>query len=81
MAGSPAEKAGVQPGDVIQRFNGRPITDTRALRSRVAETDIGGKAELTLLRKGQEITLTATVSEAPAGAPSIPPRPSTPAKP
>jgi serine protease Do len=81
MPGSPAEKAGLQPGDVIQRFNGRPVTDTRALRSRVAETDIGGKAELTILRKGQQIAITATVSEAPAGAQSMPPRPSTPAKP
>jgi serine protease Do len=81
MPGSPAEKAGVQPGDVIQRFNGRPVTDTRALRTRVAETDIGGAAELTILRKGQEITLTATVSEAPVTAPPIAPRPSAPGKP
>jgi len=81
MAGSPAEKAGLQPGDVIQRFNGRPITDTRALRSRVAETEIGGKAELTVLRKGQQIAVTATVSEAPAAAPPSTPHPSTPARP
>jgi len=81
MPGSPAEKAGLQPGDVIQRFNGRPVKDTRALRSRLGETDIGGKAELTILRKGQLITITATVSEAPAGTPAIPPRPSAPLKP
>jgi serine protease Do len=81
MPGSPAEKAGLQPGDVIQRFDGRPISDIRALHSRVAETDIGVKAELIVLRKGQVMTITATVSEAPAVAPSIPQRPSTPAKP
>ena len=81
VPGSPAEKAGVQPMDVIQRFNGRSITDTRALRSRVAETDIGGKAELTILRKGQQINVTALVSETPAGAPPVPPRPPAPAKP
>ena len=79
--GSPAEKAGVQPRDVIRRFNGHPITDTRALRSRVAETDIGGKAELTIWRKGQEIVMTAIVSEMPAGATNPPPRPPAPAKP
>jgi serine protease Do len=81
VSGSPAEKAGVQPRDVIQRFNGHPITDTRALRSRVAETDIGGKAELTIFRNGQQIVVTAIVSETPAGTATTPPRPSIPPRP
>jgi serine protease Do len=81
MAGSPAANAGIQPGDVILRFNGRAITDIRSLRSRVAETDIGAKAELTVLRQGQERTITAIVTETPPGAPTIPPQPSTPARP
>ena len=65
LPGSPAEKAGLHPGDVIRRLNGSPITDIPALRSRVAETDIGAKAELVILRKGEELTLTAIVTETP----------------
>ena len=64
-AGSPAEKAGLQPRDIVRGFNGRAITDIQALRSRVAETDLGQKVALTVLRQGQELTLTAEIVEAP----------------
>src|SRR6185295_12567820 len=43
LAGSPAEKAGLQPGDVIRRFNGRPVHDIVFLRARVAELDMHTK--------------------------------------
>jgi serine protease Do len=63
--GSPAEKAGLQQYDIVRRFNGREIDDILALRSRVAETDLGQKVELVVIRGGQEITLTAEIVEAP----------------
>ncbi len=65
-AGSPAEKAGLQPRDIVRRFNGREIDDILALRSRVAETEIGQKVQLTVIRDGREVTLTAEIVEAPA---------------
>ncbi len=66
LPGSPAEKAGVQPRDVIRRFNGRAVADVYALRERLAETDLPMKVELGILRAGREQTLTAEVIEAPA---------------
>jgi serine protease Do len=63
--GSPADKAGLQAGDIVRKFNGREIDDILALRSRVAETDIGQKVELVVMREGQEVKLTAEIVEAP----------------
>ncbi|MCA3562060.1 MAG: DegQ family serine endoprotease [Aestuariivirga sp.] len=60
-AGGPAEKAGLQPGDIIVEFNGRPVTAMRDLPKIVAETPIGEKAPLKVLRKGKEVALTAEV--------------------
>lgn len=57
----PAEAAGIQPGDVIIEFNGRAITSMRDLPKIVAETPIGGKVPVKVLRKGEELSLTAEV--------------------
>lgn len=65
--GSPAENAGLQRGDIVRKFNGRAITDILALRSRVAETDVGHKVELTISRGGEELVLSAEIVEAPLG--------------
>ena len=62
---SPAAAAGVQPGDVVRTFNGRRVADALALRSRLAETDIGTDVELGIVRGGQQITLHAKIAEAP----------------
>jgi serine protease Do len=51
--GSPAASAGIQPGDVIVAFDGRPIDNMRSLPRAVAATDIGKRVDLELLRKGQ----------------------------
>lgn len=73
--GSPAEKAGVKTGDVVVRFNGKPIEDTQNLRNLVAATDPGAKAELVVNRDGKEKTLTVTVGELPeSGTSSARPR-------
>ncbi|MFA6900662.1 MAG: PDZ domain-containing protein, partial [Desulfurivibrionaceae bacterium] len=50
--GSPAEKAGIKPGDVIVEFNGKEIAQVSMLPNLVAETPVGSKAEVTLFRKG-----------------------------
>jgi serine protease Do len=57
----PAEKAGIQAGDVIVEFNGSPVNTMRDLPKIVAETPIGNKVPLKVLRKGEEVTLTAEV--------------------
>jgi serine protease Do len=67
VPGSPADKAGLKPGDMILRFNGRAVPDKIFFRSRVAEVDLHTKVQLTILREGQEQTLTVEIIEAPAG--------------
>ncbi|MDW8343594.1 MAG: DegQ family serine endoprotease [Verrucomicrobiae bacterium] len=58
---SPAEKAGLQPGDVILRYRDRPVQDTRELRNAVAATAPGTRAELVIWRDGQERKIAVTV--------------------
>jgi serine protease Do len=50
---SPAARAGVQPGDVIQSVDGKKIHDPRALALDVAQIKPGSEASLDLLRDGE----------------------------
>ena len=68
LPGSPAEKAGLKPRDIVQTVNKRPIRDTLSLRGQVAESDIGARLELGIIRDGKEQTVTAVIAEAPAEA-------------
>lgn len=49
----PAEKAGIQIGDIILKFNGKDITNYRKLSRIVASTPIGQKVEIELMSKGK----------------------------
>jgi serine protease Do len=71
--GTPAAKAGLQPGDVITEFNGRKVPDSRQLRLWVSQTPPNTKATFKLLREGKERTVTTTLGELPtevAGGPA-----------
>ena len=59
----PAEKAGIRRGDVILAYQGKEITSSRDLPIRVAETPVGTRAEIKILRDGQEKTLTTEIAE------------------
>jgi len=72
LPGSPAEKAGLQPGDVIRSVNGRAMHDKFMLRSALGEIDVHTKVQLAIIHEGQEQTVTAEIVEAPAGLPSKP---------
>lgn len=54
---SPAAQAGIQYGDVIVSFNGRPVRDAIDLRNRIAETEPGREVSVGIRRQGREITL------------------------
>jgi serine protease Do len=60
---SPAEKAGLKVGDVIVKYQGKPVADTRELRNAVAATAPGTKAELTVIRDGKERKFTVTIGK------------------
>lgn len=61
--GSPAGKAGVEPGDVILKFNGTEIARSSELPPLVADVLPGRKATLDVWHKGKSQTLTVTVGE------------------
>ncbi len=67
IKGSPAEKAGVKRGDVIVEYEGKKVKDTHALPRMVAETKVGTKAELEVIRSGNKKTLTVAIGEMPEG--------------
>jgi Do/DeqQ family serine protease len=53
--GSPAADAGVIPGDVILKIDGREVADGQNLRFRLATLSVGATITLTLVRGGREI--------------------------
>jgi len=63
--GDPAEKAGIQKGDVITAVNGEKITTTRELSSKIANVPVGEKTRITIIRNGEERTLSVVVAKYP----------------
>jgi serine protease Do len=59
----PAEKAGIQSGDVILRFDGKDVTDMRRLPRIVAETAVGKSVRVEVWRRNQAIILDAMLGE------------------
>jgi serine protease Do len=63
VPGGPADKAGVEQGDIIVQYNGNKVDDVTKLRNMVAATSPGDSAKLTVLRKNKEIELSMTVGD------------------
>jgi serine protease Do len=61
--GSPAEKAGVEPGDVILRFNGQPVDHSVDLPTLVADAAPGSTQKLDVMRHGSAKSLNVVVGE------------------
>jgi len=64
LPGSAAEGAGLQPGDVIVKFDGKPVVGAGELSAMVGEATPGEKAKLEILRKGESRELVATLGAA-----------------
>ena len=54
---SPAEKAGIKPGDVSLDFNGNEVTEMRKLPRLVAETKVNSKSNVTIWRNEKKKSL------------------------
>ncbi|MES9959837.1 MAG: DegQ family serine endoprotease [Sedimenticola sp.] len=65
LPGSPAEKAGLQQGDVILTFNGRKLYNSSMLPPMVGSSRIDKPAKLEILRAGKRKTIKVTIGELP----------------
>ncbi|MGN6808460.1 MAG: DegQ family serine endoprotease [Trinickia sp.] len=63
--GGPADKAGIQPGDIILKFNGVPVEAETDLPRMVGDTKPGTKSTVTIWRKGHTTELPVVVAETP----------------
>lgn len=57
----PAEKAGIEAGDVIIEFNGKPVAEMKDLPRIVADTPVGSTVPVKVMRKGKEVAVVAVV--------------------
>lgn len=62
-AGGPAEKAGLEVGDIIQRFDGKPIERSSDLPRLVGNTRPGTRVSLQVWRKGAQREINVVVAE------------------
>ena len=63
--GGPADKAGLEPSDVILKFDGKTVSASSDLPRIVAQTRPGSKATIQIWRKGAAKDVTVTVGEMP----------------
>jgi serine protease Do len=62
-AGTPAEKAGIEPGDIIVKFNGKAIEKSSDLPLAVGNTKPGSQSTVTVYRRGTSKDLSIVVGE------------------
>ena len=77
----PAKPAGIEPGDVVVKFDGKDIKEMRDLPKIVAETPVGKDVEVTIIRKGAEETRKVTLGRLEDTDKAVPAAVKTPAEP
>jgi serine protease Do len=68
--GGPAQRAGLEPGDVVVRFNGKPVgasNSMNGLKKLVRNTKPGQRVDVEIVRDGQRLTKQLRVGRTPAG--------------
>ncbi len=63
---SPADKAGLKPGDVVVAVDGKPIHNARQLDNQIGLTLVGEPINVEVLRNGKKLSLTAHIEPTPA---------------
>jgi serine protease Do len=71
MTNSPADKAGIKPGDVIVALNGKEVADAPSLMLGISECSPGSPATLKVIRKGQTKTISMELAELPSPPPTV----------
>jgi len=67
--GSPAEKAGIQPGDVVIKVDGKPTADSREVQQAVLGQEVGKNVTVTVWREGKQSDISVRTSELPGKSP------------
>ena len=62
---TPGAKAGLKAGDVITKFNGQTVTQSKELQDAVGNSPVGSAVTLTVIRDGKPVQLNATLEELP----------------
>ncbi len=66
ISGGPADKAGLQPGDVITKVDSTSINQNTSMVSLLDKRKVGDQVVLTIVRAGKTITKTVTLGAAPS---------------
>jgi Do/DeqQ family serine protease len=64
LRGSPADRAGVEPGDVVVAVDGRKVQDAAQLRNELAAARVGTEMRFTIRREGRRVEIAIAVEEA-----------------
>jgi serine protease Do len=65
VSGDPADRAGIQPNDIITEVEGKKVTTSRDLTNLAAKLDVGDTAKVTVLREGRQKTFDVKVGKRP----------------
>ncbi len=68
VRGSPADRAGLRPGDVIQTMNNQPITKAEQVQQQLEKSGVGNQLPMTIQRDGQTVQLTVQPAPLPSQA-------------
>ena len=63
--GGPADRAGIQEGDVVVRVAGREVTPEESLAFLISQQQIGGRVPMEIIRQGQRRTVNVQIAERP----------------
>jgi len=64
LRGSPADRAGLEPGDVVVAVDGRKVEEAAQLRNELAAARVGTRMRFTIRREGRKLEIAITVEEA-----------------
>jgi S1-C subfamily serine protease len=65
VAGSPADKIGLQPGDIIEQINGQKVSDSRSVVRTIGKFKVGERLKLDVRRQGQALNIALNLAEMP----------------
>lgn len=63
IEGSPADQAGIKRGDIIISYDGKPIKDMETLPRLVAQTEVGKKVKIKIIREGKQLEKEVIIGE------------------